>query len=789
MKVAFKKARMIFPAGHRSDPHVFAGFYTTMTYGGSGSGCVGMIITASAFYKLYVNGEFVIYGPARAAHEYARVDTPDITRYLKSGENHIAAEVIGYAGRVSLAGTGEPAFFIAEISVDGNTVSWTGDGCWKTFLLPHKDLGLTPFSHARFWQENYTVSPASHDWMTGGISPAECEAEEISGGVTFIPRTASYPDFSVIDLNGACYTRGIKKAAMTDVIDVVKAENESYIDFDFGEFRSGFIGLEFECGVKCNVKLMYQEKISREEGEFTDRFSGQTAYTRASTNIEFLPGINKFETFEAYAVRYLRIIVSGTESYTIRRLYVRLCQIKDLNGGGFQCSDGELNRIYRANRTSLIINTFDTFMDCAQRERGSGWNDACYWVSRASQFMLGDVSAEKCYLENQIADTVKKYCDLPYACYPASYRCVIHNWTIYLLLELYDYYIRTADINLLTDHIEGIRFLVDSLNRYKNKYGLLEKLDEIVYTSSYTTSHRIEQNSVYNQPISTITNFMFARAIIPLGKLLGIDEWTAQGEAIESLMKKVADSVSDHEEIGAFMPSSVTINDKGEPVSTGYESEGGQYFWIMYGYFNKNNLPMKLARMFEHMGPAPDEKYSHDLYSMKRMGYEGDIFARIEALSMYEQSERIIKEIKSYGLWAMDRFAGLFGEGWDWFSCNHHSFNAYFNYAIVREILGLDVPNEVEKTINIAPHICSLKWAKGHTTTSGGICSVHWTDSGDRFMITAEVPESYTVLFKVPAAVTGYDRIYTLNEEKTDIPENGLFKLNSGFLFESVRRR
>lgn len=779
----FSKANLVFAAGKRFDSHVFVGFYAELDWQGEKE--VSMQITASAFYKLYINDRFVYYGPARAAHEHARVDTPDILPYLKDGRNHIAIEVVGYCGRKCLAGTGEPAFLIAQVDYAGVPVLWTGKEGWNCGLLPHKELTEDVIAAARFWREDYTLTPQTYAWRMGDTMPVPCAIEIIDAPVAFLPRVAEFPDFSVIDLHSATYTNGIRQAEMTDEIRVLNADSESYLDFDFGEFHGGFIGLEFECDVPCKVTLMYQDKISREEGEFTFEFSGQTTYTRAYSYIQMSAGLNRLETFEAYAVRYLRIIVQGATSYTVRRLYVRLCQIKDLNGGGFSCSDGEINRIYRANRTSLIINTFDTFMDCATRERGSGWNDANYWMAAAAQMLLGNRSVERCYLENQVKDSVKKYCDLPYACYPAGHRCIIHNWTIYLLLQLYDYYIRSGDMTLLKDHISGIRWLVDSLNRYKDQYGLLENLDEIVYTSSYTTSRGDEQNSVYNQPISTITNFMFARAIRQLGTILQIPEWVSQADAIDTIIQKVIDAVPDSEESFGFPPSSISMNEKGEPVSTGYDSEGGQYFWITYGFFNGRNLPLKLGRIFDHMGPAPKEKYSHDLYYMKRLGYEGDFFARLQALSMYGRTEALIHEIKSYGLWAMDRFAGLLGEGWDWFATNHHSFVVFFDYMLQKEILGTDVANEVEKTICIAPHTADLQWAKGHMTTNNGICSVHWVNSGDGFRLKANIPEGYTVRFTVPVSVTGRDRIYRLNGETCDMPKDGCFTLTSDFEFTS----
>ena len=51
-------------------------------------------IAASGFYKVYSNGEFFYFGPARCAHGYYRVD--EIKLPLKNGVNHIAIETVNY---------------------------------------------------------------------------------------------------------------------------------------------------------------------------------------------------------------------------------------------------------------------------------------------------------------------------------------------------------------------------------------------------------------------------------------------------------------------------------------------------------------------------------------------------------------------------------------------------------------------------------------------------------------------------------------------------------------------
>jgi alpha-L-rhamnosidase len=44
-------------------------------------------ITASTLYRVFLNGEFLGYGPARAGHDYYRVDAYDLSKKVRKGEN------------------------------------------------------------------------------------------------------------------------------------------------------------------------------------------------------------------------------------------------------------------------------------------------------------------------------------------------------------------------------------------------------------------------------------------------------------------------------------------------------------------------------------------------------------------------------------------------------------------------------------------------------------------------------------------------------------------------------
>ena len=73
-------------------------------------------ITASNFYSVYINGELLSFGPARAAHGYFRVD--ELPVKADKEDNSVFIIVAGYRAD-SYWALNQDAFLQAELTVDG----------------------------------------------------------------------------------------------------------------------------------------------------------------------------------------------------------------------------------------------------------------------------------------------------------------------------------------------------------------------------------------------------------------------------------------------------------------------------------------------------------------------------------------------------------------------------------------------------------------------------------------------------------------------------------------------
>ena len=91
-------------------------------------------LTGHTVYKLYINGNFVLHGPAKTAHSYWRVDELEINKYLTQEINTVSILVGGYYC-YSYAYTGQPSFLCAEITCSSEVVAATGDFGFNAFNI------------------------------------------------------------------------------------------------------------------------------------------------------------------------------------------------------------------------------------------------------------------------------------------------------------------------------------------------------------------------------------------------------------------------------------------------------------------------------------------------------------------------------------------------------------------------------------------------------------------------------------------------------------------------------
>ena len=84
-----------------------------------------LYIAASTFYRLYIDKNFVAFGPARTAKGYARVDVLSLNRWRGVDDSLLRIEVVSYNCR-SLSTCLQPGFLCAELRRGDEVLAFTG---------------------------------------------------------------------------------------------------------------------------------------------------------------------------------------------------------------------------------------------------------------------------------------------------------------------------------------------------------------------------------------------------------------------------------------------------------------------------------------------------------------------------------------------------------------------------------------------------------------------------------------------------------------------------------------
>ena len=150
----FIKAKPVWLRGLECEQNCFASFQATVP----DLRGVELHLTAATFYRLFVNGKFVAFGPARTATGYARMEKIDLSAYHRDGENTLVIEVAGYYCR-SFASVKQPSYLCCELCRGDEVIAYTGRDfigrrMWEKLQAVDRYSKQRHFSEV--WDENAT---------------------------------------------------------------------------------------------------------------------------------------------------------------------------------------------------------------------------------------------------------------------------------------------------------------------------------------------------------------------------------------------------------------------------------------------------------------------------------------------------------------------------------------------------------------------------------------------------------------------------------------------------------
>ena len=219
---------------------------------------------------------------------------------------------------------------------------------------------------------------------------------------------------------------------------------------------------------------------------------------------------------------------------------------------------------------------------------------------------------------------------------------------------------------------------------------------------------------------------------------------------------------------------------EGGPLSRGkLASEAAQYYAGWLGIASPAEHPAIFKALFEQHGPCPERLV--DDPKVLRSDHFAALPVRFEVLAANAEFERLLREVRYLYSRMIDEGAGTLWEGMADTGSVCQGFASHAGVWLVRDFLGLGIPDAVTRTIVIAPHPCGLRWAKGTVKTEGGNAGVAWSMDRRSFRLDGTVPRGYRAELRLPEEVRGWGEV-VVNEQPVDNPREPVRDLAESFV-------
>ena len=307
-------------------------------------------ISADTRYKLYVNGHFAEFGPAKGDQRIWYVDTVEIAPWLQAGENVIAVEVLRYpltyrSGNFGMVRTATAGLFVEEAGEVQTPL--VADETWKCtevkgFQILRESPGFAPL----MFLEEYTADATEKGWKLPGyddgawenarpytafeISEASCPGDLSPRPIPFlnkIPRRF----VGVVPKYDDATAQAWGKVLTREGCVTVPAGEKRTVELNAGEEMCGYLSLRLQGGAGATVKILTSEGYVQKEfyrNGFDpvkkDRCDWVNGYLHGMTDIYHVAGYGApaaeevYEPFWFRTFRFVQLeIQAGEEPCTV----------------------------------------------------------------------------------------------------------------------------------------------------------------------------------------------------------------------------------------------------------------------------------------------------------------------------------------------------------------------------------------------------------------------------------------------------------------------------------------
>ncbi len=493
----------IWAEGHLDTPNFY--LYARKEFESTNAGSAQVCVTCSSEYKLYVNGHYVGRGPSPCHPSFQYYDSYDIAHLIRPGKNVIAALCYNY-GIDTHSRPKTPGGFLlqAKISNDSDDELFVvTDDSWRVTSGVEWDFNSLRMFWTIGFQEVYDSRKKPVGWNVVGFDDGDWEQAWVEGEVGIDPWNELVPreipqlkewevfpervlecghveqlDDSNADIATRMYGERTKVVAgaieypksllsASSDLAVVKPGADSFIVLDFGRQVVGFPRIRIRDGGAAVVDMGYSEALDDAGRVFPTRQG-----ILQGDRLVLHGGRRDWDTFGRRAFRYMQLTFRDVtvpiyvESVSLVRIGYPVEEVSS-----FECSDKELNEIWRTGVYTLSICMQDGFEDCPLREHGQYAGDARVQALMNYYSFFDTALAAKAlrqFVQCQREDGLFN------ALWPSGTNHILPDYNLVWVMMLHDYYLHTGDQVLVKQLYSNLRLLMENWVRsQEGENGLL----------------------------------------------------------------------------------------------------------------------------------------------------------------------------------------------------------------------------------------------------------------------------------------------------------------------------
>jgi alpha-L-rhamnosidase len=765
------QAQWIWCGDPATKPFQFVRFHKTLDLGKRPENATAYI-AADTFYRLWINGQLVMHGPARSSRGKVTVDPVPVGEYLVQGKNTLMVEV--FHGVCPFEALAQSPGFLCELEAESGgerKILAATDATWNASTIAAWSRDSLRFSYQRGWIEQYdgrripeekptpavvlgkvgmkpwekvamrdiplpapllpvrptdVVAVQRSDGFVGDIEPVgrfELPRPEWDKQSVWFRRlqTERLRDESAAAVNpSGVTTRGHGDA-------ILEGDGAS-VSYDLGLGYVGFLDFEVSGRAGEVVEVVWNEQLS---GDGAVRPRAQTGNNAVSYTL--CDGRQSLVTFMPQFARYLRIAHRGPGRLKLHRLGMTEYRFDAKPLGDFRCSDEQINRIYDAARRTAMLCTLDAYMDCPHRERNAMYSLEAYWMEMAVYPMFGDTSVSRrsvLYGADSVEDPDRTgppgLVQVAYPMHLKFFNCVIPTGPLFWVLHTGLYERCSGDKELIRAMLPVIRRNLAAFDRFRNREGLLESIPSWMF---------FDYADIRTDGVSVALNALYARTLDEASRLARLVGDAAYADECTKLAVQARASLNRCCAGETFYPDVLLRNAKQELTPSREACETTQYYVMWSNVPPQDRMRRMWRALRDDFLPTPLKRVQ-PILGLNRAGLY-PFPQRLQAAAALGDYAAVLRDTKAMFLPMIDRAPGTLWEDPMAQIALAHSVGCGIGGILTEETLGI----RFGFPLRITPHSGgSLAWCKGHITTPKGRVEVAWTSRKDRYELRAVLP-------------------------------------------------